>query len=154
MTVQTSAAPKFPKGQNVMRGEDLEDLWNRGQTSVDSGRTALGTTLATAYAVQSCNTEFTTVAANTGASLPSALTLQANSPFLDINRVLGSEMFVYNDGASTLTVYAPDGSTIDGTAGATGVSLGATKSAAFKAVAVSAAGVVTWRSALNGAVSS
>ena len=152
MTVQQSGY--FDIGRRLPYGEDLNNLLD-DKVGVDSGATALGTTLATAYNIIRAITQFATVGSSTGAALPSALTLQTTkSPSFSINNILGKTCTIYNDGSNALTVYAPDTSTIDGTAGATGVALTNAKGARFTAVAVSAAGVVTWKSNLLGAVSS
>lgn len=67
---------------------------------VDTGVTATGTNLATAYQIVSVFTQFTTVASGTGAALP-------------ITEVSES-LIVANDGANTLTIYPQTGSTIEG----------------------------------------
>jgi len=154
MTQQTQLAGEVP-GRRLLYGETINDLFD-GKQSCDSGVTALGTNLASAYKIICAQTEFSTVAASTGAALPSALTLQhTKSPNNNILNILGKTFRIWNDGANTLTVYAPDSSTIDGTAGATGVTLTtAHRAADFTAIAVSTAGAVTWKSALVGAVSS
>ncbi len=77
-----------------------------------SQQTATGSTQAGALQITGDLIELTTVAASTGVRLP-----QSDA---------GMDIMVINDGASTLTVYTAleeTGSpTIDGTAGATGVS--------------------------------
>lgn len=74
---------------------------------VQSGVTATGTNQATAYALTAADTEFTTVAAGTGA------VIYAGTP--------GDEQSVYNGGANALTVYPPSGSKINGLAANAGV---------------------------------
>lgn len=64
-----------------------------------SGATANGSTQATAYIITTPAVEFTTVAAGTGAILPSA------SP--------GTRVFIANDGGNNLLLYPPIGSNID-----------------------------------------
>lgn len=152
MAVQKTGT--FQNGRRLPYGEDLNNLLD-GRRSTDSGETATGTTLATAFVITNSQTQFSTAASNTGAVLPSAITLKnTKSPDLSITNILGKRFTIWNDGASPLKVYAPDASTIDGTAGATGVTLTNARAAVFTAIAVSAAGVVTWKSNLLGAVSS
>lgn len=67
--------------------------------------TATGTDLATAFPIASVWNQFGTVALSTGAALPTT----ENGIFLAIA----------NDGLQTLTVYAPTGSTVDGSASVT-----------------------------------
>ena len=62
--------------------------------------TATGTNLATAYKIAAVYTQFTTVAASTGAVLPTT--------------EVGELLIVANDGANSLTIYAQTGSTIEG----------------------------------------
>jgi hypothetical protein len=73
--------------------------------STTYGATATGTNLATAYALTSTYTQFSTVAASTGAVLPAAGVL-----------TLGKELVIWNDGANALTLYANTGDTINGVA--------------------------------------
>jgi hypothetical protein len=73
----------------------------------DYAVTATGTNLATAYAIHSAYTYFSTVAASTGAAVPSAAAS------------LGEEKVIWNFGANTLTVYAQSGETIGGSASIT-----------------------------------
>lgn len=75
------------------------------------GLTATGTNQATALPIDSHHNAFTTVAASTGAVLSSTLTP-------------GDDVYVYNGGAQTLTIY-PAGAidTIDNGASATIVTL-------------------------------
>lgn len=62
-------------------------------------QTATGSSQATAFALTSSHTEFTTTGASTGAVLPgtAAMTL------------IGDKLYVFNMGASTLSVYPPSG---------------------------------------------
>jgi hypothetical protein len=78
----------------------------------DYAITATGTNLATAYAIKSAYSYFSTVAAGTGAALPSAAV------------ALGEEKVIWNQGANALTVYAQSGETIGG-AGSISVAGGA-----------------------------
>lgn len=82
------------------------------QRSVATGLTATGTNQATGLALTKALNVVSTAAASTGVVLPSAATVG-----------VGGEVLVYNDGASTIKVYGAGTDTIDGTAGATGVSL-------------------------------
>lgn len=129
----TSSNTKFVPGPRLIDGSELNKGLEQPTLSTETAAVATGTTRATAKALKAALTVFGTVAASTGAALDSTL-----PP--------GSSQIVYNDGASTLTVYAND--TIDGVAGATGVSL----SAAARCVYTRLAGG-TWKSALLGAVS-
>jgi len=67
--------------------------------STTSSVTATGTTQATAYLIRTTNTQFTTVAAGSGATLPLA------PP--------GTTIFIANDGANALNLYPPVGGLID-----------------------------------------
>lgn len=126
----------FQPGFRLVDGTELNNMNASGGTrSVDNAVTALGTTLATAYQIKAALTVFSVVAASTGALLPS-------------NLQVGQSVVIYNSGASPLTVYAPSGGTIDGTAGATGVALANAKRCQYT---LTAAGV--WVSAQLGAVS-
>ena len=75
-----------------------------GDTAV--GLTALGSTQGTALAFSANYTMFTTVAAGTGAILPTI----ANVPGLGV--VQGDDFIVFNNGANALIVYPPVGSQI------------------------------------------
>ncbi len=57
----------------------------------------------------------------------------------------GEDVFIFNEGAATIQIYAQGAQTIDGTAGATGVSLPAADRAAFYRITE-----VEWLSALLG----
>ena len=65
-----------------------------------SGLVATGSTQGTALLVQSDNSFFVTVAAATGAILPS-------------NRSAADDLLIYNGGANPLTVYPPVGASIN-----------------------------------------
>jgi hypothetical protein len=67
--------------------------------STTASATAAGTTQATAYLIRTTNTQFTTVAAGSGATLPLAPT--------------GTTIFIANDGANSLNLYPPVGGIID-----------------------------------------
>lgn len=101
--------------------------------SAENSITALGTTQATSYQLKATYNVIGTTAANTGVKLPPP--------------VIGADpVYVFNDGASTLKVYGFASDTINGVAGATGVSMLTTAWALF---AVTDAGV--WKAALLGA---
>ena len=70
--------------------------------TVGSGLTAIGTTQTDAYALVYAVNEFTTVATDTGAVLPSSST--------------GMSITVYNGGANPLKLYPNSGATINGLA--------------------------------------
>lgn len=88
-----------------------------------ASQTATGSAQSDAFALTTCATEFTTVAASTGARLPAA----------GLNVVTGDILAVYNQGAQTLTVYPPVGFKIGLTATNGGVSVTTGKSAFFVA---------------------
>lgn len=80
--------------------------------STSAGLTAAGTTRADALALTSSINVLGTVASGTGAILPAAATVG-----------IGGSVIVFNDGANPAKIYAAGSDTIDGTAGATGVTL-------------------------------
>lgn len=80
-------------------------------------QTAIGSNRAGAFVIAYELTRFSTVAASTGAVLPAA--------------AAGLSFTIINAGANTLTVYANGSDTINGTAGATGVSLASGKTATY-----------------------
>ena len=125
----------FVPGPRLIDGSDLNSAFGQPVLSTEDDAVATGTTVADAYPLLAAVTRFGTVAASTGAKLK--------------NLPAGGVQVVYNAGASTLTVYDASGSTIDGTAGATGVSLSAASRAQFTRLAGG-----DWVSALLGAVSS
>lgn len=105
--------------------------------STDNALTATGTTRANALALTKAINFLGTVASGTGVILPAASTVG-----------VGGCVIVFNGGANAAKVYAAGSDTIDGTAGATGVTLtNALRCAYF----VSAAG--TFISAQLGAAS-
>ena len=75
-----------------------------------TGLTAAGTNQATAYAIVSPFSQFSTVAASTGAILPAQC-------------LANDSVAAYNAGANTLTVYPPVGGTINGGSVNAGVSV-------------------------------
>jgi hypothetical protein len=83
------------------------------------GQTATGTNQATAFALNTEFTEFTTVAASTGAILPAPTGALAPST--------GDSFFVVNNGANALSVYPPVGFSIGTAAANTALSLPANK---------------------------
>lgn len=88
-----------------------------------AAQTATGSNQATAFALTASSTEFTTVGASTGAILPGTS-----------GRVVGGDILaVFNQGASTLTVYPPVGFKIGLAATNAGVSVASGKSALFAA---------------------
>lgn len=86
-------------------------------------QTALGSTQAGAFALTQCATEFTTVAASTGARLPAT----------GLNVSTGDVLAVFNQGASSLSVYPPVGFKIGLAATNAAVAVGTGKSALFVA---------------------
>lgn len=99
--------------------------------------TAAGTTRADALALTAATNVLGTVASGTGVVLPAASSVP-----------IGTVIYVYNDGANVAKVYAAGSDTIDGTAGATGVSLTNALRCQYQ-VTVAA----TWKSAKLGATS-
>lgn len=84
--------------------------------SIASALTAAGTTQGTAYAINAGCAVFSTVAASSGAILPSC--------------EISDEVYVYNGGANALTVYPDSGSSINQLSANSGFSL-ATNTAVF-----------------------
>ena len=114
----------FQSGFRLFNGSDLNDLRNQVnnafngstpfpmQVSVATGLTAAGTTQANALPLTKVLNVVSTAAASTGVLLPDDLIVG-----------VGGSCTVYNDGANPIKVYATGSDTIDGTAGATGVTL-------------------------------
>lgn len=140
----------FTLGYRLFRGEQfntLQDSINNafnGSTSfaahksVATGLTAAGTNQATALVLSKDVNVIGTAAASTGAVLPSVATVG-----------VGASVEVFNDGANAIKVYGAGSDTIDGTAGATGVTLTNASRCRYLATASGA-----WKSSLLGAVSS
>lgn len=105
-----------------------------GGTSAANALTAIGNNRATALLLSSSVTHLTTAAAGTGVALP------LSSP--------GMIFVVFNDGASPIKVYAAGTDTIDGVAGATGVTLTNAKRCGYWCVAPG-----VWLSAQLGVIS-
>lgn len=87
------------------------------------GQTATGSTQGTAFLLYASFTEFTTVAASTGARLPSATDALAPAT--------GDSFFVANNGANALSVYPPTGGAIGTAAANTATAVAAGKTAYF-----------------------
>jgi hypothetical protein len=102
--------------------------------SVANPVTAAGTTRAGATALSSAISVVATVAAGSGVQVLTAAALG-----------IGAAQTIYNTSAAALKVYCEDGTTIDGTAGSTGVTLSATAAARFTVLAAG-----TFRSNLLG----
>ncbi len=114
----------MPGFQKDMMGSGIAPTAARTINGVgQGGQTATGSTQATAFALTACSTEFTTVAASTGAILPGT----------GLNVLGGDILAVYNQGANTLTVYPPVGFKIGLAATNAGVSVATGKSALFGA---------------------
>ena len=124
MALFQSSPQPFAPGLALQDGSLLNRILGIFVGSVSSGLTATGTTLATALGLTSTTNQFSTVAANTGATLPAMIP--------------GQTVFIYNDGASPLTVYAANGITIDGTAGSVGVTLTNAKRCAYTMMSTTA----------------
>jgi hypothetical protein len=86
-------------------------------TSRGNALTAAGSTRADALQLAATVNNITTAAASTGVILPVG--------------VVGMEIWVYNNGANSVQVYASASETINGTAGATGVALANAKVAVY-----------------------
>lgn len=89
--------------------------------TVQTGRTAAGSTQGTAYVITEDITEFTTVAIGTGAVLPADL-------------AAGDELAVLNAGANALSLYPPTGGVLNAAAANAAVSVPAGKSAIVRAI--------------------
>jgi hypothetical protein len=87
------------------------------RSSVGNALTATGTDRATALQLAAQVNNVTTTAASTGVVLPVG--------------AVGMEITIANNGAETLQVYASASETINGTAGATGITLATTKFAKY-----------------------
>ena len=134
MAASATSPQPFQSGPRLIDGSDLNKNFAFPARSVAYNQIATGATNLTALPCNSSITQFSTVAANTGALL-AALTP-------------GQWQDIYNDGASPLTVYAGAAYTIDGTAGTVGVALANAKRCRYTCLAV---GVI--ESAQLGAVS-
>jgi hypothetical protein len=82
------------------------------QQSTAAGLTATGSTYAGALQLADALNFFSTVVTGTGTVLP---------PISEMG--IGGSAEIFNAGAGTLSVYGPNGATIDNTAGTTGVVL-------------------------------
>lgn len=100
----------FLQGPALQDGSKLNSALAWPAVSTDVDAVALGTTSANGYALKAQRTQFSTVAAGTGAVIPA-----------DLN--VGQSVVVYNDGANALKVYATGPVTIDGVDGDTGATL-------------------------------
>jgi hypothetical protein len=100
-------------GDRALQASDLFQL----TADVGNALVAAGTTRADALALVNHVNVIATAAASTGVVLP------AMNP--------NDEYTIFNNGANPIKVYAPGSATIDGTAGATGVTLTNAKRAQF-----------------------
>lgn len=107
------------------------------QSSTASGLSAAGSSRVDALQLAATNNFLSAVVLNTGVVLPSAASVG-----------VGCSVFIFNAGANPVKVYGSGSDTIDGTAGATGVTLTNAKRCEY---IVSAA--ATWISAQLGVVS-
>lgn len=105
----------------------LQALGMTGGEDKETGVTATGTTTADAYVLKCGVTQFSTVAAGTGARIPTA------------DLAPGDEFFVLNNGANALLVYPPSGGTINSAAADAGNSLAAGAGALYKMITSTAA---------------
>lgn len=99
-------------------------LLNLSGANSTYGITAIGTNQGTAFQLNSPYNEVDTVTSSTGVNLPNS-SGKHNTPY--------QFCAIYNNGANTLTVYAAQGTsdTINGTAGATGITMNANSAALF-----------------------
>lgn len=104
--------------------------------SAATGLTASGTDRTGALQLAKAVNVLGTVASGTGVILPAI-------------PAVGAQVIVSNQGANTVAIYGNGSNTIDGTAGATGITMAATHRAMFIATSASA-----WISVLLGAVAS
>jgi hypothetical protein len=114
---------RFQSGFRLEDGNDLNVALATPQWQTNYGITALGTALAstTPTLTLGSNVVTTSTGSDYGVVLPSA--------------VAGSVVYFYNaDSADAVTVFALASDTINGTAGATGVSYAAAKRVLFIAV--------------------
>lgn len=111
----------FDPGFRLEDGSQINGVLAIPQVATEDTITATGTNQATAYQLSAAMSHVTTAAASTGVKLPRGRA--------------GKIAFVFNDGANPITVYSFDSATIDGTAGATGVTLTNAKRCAFYSIA-------------------
>ena len=114
---------RFPGGFRLTDGDAIDVALATPQWQTNYGITALGTARAstTPVLVLGSNVVTTSTGSNYGVVLPSA--------------VAGSVVYFYNaDSADAVTVFGSASDTINGTAGATGVSYAAAKRVLFIAV--------------------
>ena len=114
---------RLPNGYALQDGSVLESLLATPQWQTNYGITAVGTARGTTTPVLTLGSNVVTVStsSNYGVVLPSA--------------AAGSVVYFYNaDSANAVTVFATGSDTINGTAGATGVSYAAAKRVLFIAV--------------------
>lgn len=106
--------------------------------SAATGLSAAGTSRTDATQLAKAVNVLSTVASGTGVILPAISSAG-----------VGAEVVLVNGGANTVAIYGSGSNTIDGTAGATGITMAATHRAMFIATSSS-----TWISVLLGAVAS
>ena len=114
---------RLPNGYALQDGYVLENLLATPQWQTNYGITAVGTARGTTTPVLTLGSNVVTVStsSNYGVVLPSA--------------AAGSVVYFYNaDSGDAVTVFAAGSDTINGTAGATGVSFAAAKRVLFIAV--------------------
>ena len=114
---------RLPNGYALQDGFVLESLLATPQWQTNYGITAVGTARASTTPVLTLGSNVVTVStsSNYGVVLPSA--------------TAGSVVYFYNaDSANAVTVFATGSDTINGTAGATGVSYAVAKRVLFIAV--------------------
>ncbi|MGH6845794.1 MAG: hypothetical protein ACRECU_13995 [Methylocella sp.] len=111
------------KGKTSIAAATIAALTVTGSSTVTVGNalTAVGTDRPTSLALTNLINNITTAAAGTGVTLPPG--------------VVGQHYVVFNAGANAIKVYGNGSDTIDGAAGATGVTLTNAKRAKFFCVA-------------------
>lgn len=138
-TTKPLSITKTDSGFRLADAISFEDGLLYDNASISTyGITAAGTTQATATQLNSVLNQIDTATSGTGVNLPSSGG-KRNTPY--------QKVYITNNGANTITVYAAQGTTdtVNGTAGSTGVSLIAGSSALFTSAKVGA-----WFAAIPG----
>jgi hypothetical protein len=130
----TSGGPTGPAGPTGPSGVTGPTGPQGASYAVGNNLTAAGTSISNALQLTAGINVISTAASGTGVILPAAPTI-------------GSIVYIYNNGANPIKVYATS-QTIDGTAGATGVTLTNAKRAIYTYLASG-----TWNSAQLGVAS-
>ena len=127
----------FDPGYRLIDGSDLNNAFAQPRWQTNPGIVALaggGLSASTPVLVIGTNLVKTVASASDSVVLPSG--------------TAGSIVLVRNNGANSMQVFAQGSDTINGTAGATGISVANAKTVLFAAVD-DVAGVTTWVSLLS-----